>query len=313
MRGNWLFPSFQSLVKVTKMVLLREAARIFNSKELAAFAEGDPEFLLKVASRYKDELGNFFSARDVFDFCYNDFRLNYRNEYFIKSLIVQKILLGRHSLNTATMINEFRAGLSKADCVVLNGASTCYEIKSEYDSLARLPEQLTSYLKLFDRVYVVTPEKHLKKVMECLPCGVGVLKLSRRNTLSEYVEAKSSSQPVDVDVLMDSLRKNEYLMLVEYFFGSVPDVASGAIYDACKDLLSSVDSASLRKAFCDVLKRTRFVDGDFLSSLPGSLLAAGVEYCFTSASKAALVDNLDIKFSKDALCTIPYSEVNVMS
>ena len=33
---------------------------------------------------------------------------NYRNEYVAKNTIINNILLGRHSVNTATMLNELK-------------------------------------------------------------------------------------------------------------------------------------------------------------------------------------------------------------
>lgn len=295
------------------MVLLREATRIFNSKELAVFAGGDFSFLLKVAGRYKEFLGDEFKARDVFECCFKDFEKNYKNEYYFKSLLAKKILLGRHSLNSATMLNEFRVGLNKADCVILNGASTCYEIKSEYDSLVRLPEQLESYLNLFDNVYVVATDKHISKIEALAPESVGILNLSKRNTLTEHKPATRSDRPIDVETLMASLRKKEYLMVVKYVTGEVPKTSNGVSYDACKEILFKADPAAVRRAFCETLKKTRRVDKSFVENLPANLLVAGIEYCFSASSKLGLIDNLNTVFSKDTICTTQFSGENVMS
>lgn len=48
------------------------------------------------------------------------------------NVIANKILLGKHSLNTSHMLSEFRVGYNKADVVIINGTSSVYEIKSEY-------------------------------------------------------------------------------------------------------------------------------------------------------------------------------------
>lgn len=295
------------------MFLTRDAARLFSSKELASLSNGNFEFLLKVADFYSDNLADSFSVEDVLSCCYFDFRRNYKNEYYIKNLIAEKILIGRHSLNTATMLNEFRVGSNKADCVILNGSSVCYEIKSEFDSLARLPDQVSAYLKLFDQVYTVAPEVHISKIEGVVPDSVGILVLSKRGSLSEFRAAKQSAEVVDVDVLMSSLRKEEYLSLTSLLLGEVPRVPNGAIYGACREMLREVDSVSLRKGFCEVLKKKRKVDKDFVSRLPRSLLVAGIEYGFSAASKIGLIDALSVTFSKDALCTAQYCGENGMS
>lgn len=295
------------------MIFLKEAARLFNSKELSRFAEGNLELLAKVAYRYQESLDDFFCAKDVFDLCYRDFEKNYKNEYYFKNIIAKKILLGRHSLKTATMLNEFRVGSNKADCVILNGTSTCYEIKSEYDNLSRLQEQLRSYLKVFDKVYVVTTEKHYEKLELSMPASVGVLQLSSRNTLAELKKAELSEYPVDIEVLMSSLRKKEYMAIVDILFGETPKTSNAKTYDACKEMLREASSDDIRKALCDTLKRTRKADESFIKQLPENLLAAGIEYSFSNTSKSRLIHNLNIKLSKEALCTTQYSGGNSMS
>jgi len=295
------------------MIFLKEAARLFNSKELSRFADGNLELLEKVASRYQESLGDFFYAKDVFELCYKDFERNYKNEYFFKNIIAKKILLGRHSLKTATMLSEFRVGHNKADCVILNGISTCYEIKSEYDNLNRLQEQLDSYLRVFDKVYVVTTEKHYEKLTPSIPASVGVLQLSRRNTLAEIKSAQFSEHAVDVEILMSSLRKSEYMAIVRALFGEVPNTSNAKTYDACKEMLHDASSADIRKALCDTLKKTRKADDDFVKQLPDNLLAAGIEYNFSNTSKSRLIKNLNITFSKEALCTTQYYGENSMN
>jgi len=76
-------------------------------------------------------------------------REGYRHEYIYKAALTHKILLGKHSLQTASMINEFRVGDCKADVAILNGTATVYEVKSERDSLARLERQIAAYSTVF--------------------------------------------------------------------------------------------------------------------------------------------------------------------
>jgi hypothetical protein len=64
-------------------------------------------------------------------------REGYRHEYIYKAAITHNILLGKYSLRTASMLNEFRVGECKADIAIFNGTATVYEVKSERDSLTR--------------------------------------------------------------------------------------------------------------------------------------------------------------------------------
>jgi hypothetical protein len=62
-----------------------------------------------------------------------------RNEYVYRAAITKNILFGKHSIRTASMLNEVRSGDCKADVVILNGTASVYEIKSERDSSHGLP------------------------------------------------------------------------------------------------------------------------------------------------------------------------------
>lgn len=79
-----------------------------------------------------DNAGSGATVGDVFDQAFEILKVaGQRDEYIYRAAISQKILMGTHSLRTASMLNEFRAGSSKADLVILNGTATVYEIKSE--------------------------------------------------------------------------------------------------------------------------------------------------------------------------------------
>jgi hypothetical protein len=94
-----------------------------------------------------DKIDPATTLGQFFEWVYNLLFKNYRNEYVYKNVLANKILLGKHSLNTSQILTEFRVGRSKADVVLLNGTSTVYEIKSEYDSFARLEKQIQSYFE----------------------------------------------------------------------------------------------------------------------------------------------------------------------
>src|ERR1035441_9742350 len=107
-----------------------------------------------------------------------------RHEYIYKAALTHKILLGRHSLQTASMLNEFRVGQCKADLVILNGTSTVYEVKSERDSLSRLERQVAAYATVFAQVYVIAAEKHVDAVNASVPKDVGIMRLNSRRQIS---------------------------------------------------------------------------------------------------------------------------------
>ena len=106
---------------------------------------------------------------------------NYRNEYFYKNTLLNKLLLGVHSVNTTTALTEVAIAKSKADFVLINGKAVVYEIKTELDNLERLSSQVDDYYKAFDHVAVVTYEKNLQQLQKVLdsidkPVGIYVLR-----------------------------------------------------------------------------------------------------------------------------------------
>jgi hypothetical protein len=200
---------------------------------------------------------------------------NYRNEYVFKNMIANKILLGKHSLNTSRMLTEFRIGRCKADVLVINDTSTVYEIKTEYDSFARLQNQIDIYLQAFDHVNVVTTTRQAETVMNRLPDKVGVLVLTEKNTLSNRRVSLSNRANIDPSVLFDSLRKYEYTKIVESFFGAVPNVPNTQCYKECKHLYLKIDPEQRHRITMSVLKKrsNAKVLKTFLKESPGSLTA----------------------------------------
>lgn len=295
------------------MFTIRDAARLFSSKRIAEIASGDFSYLLKVATHYEAKLGNEFTAADVFELAYDGLAREYRSEYFFKNIVAERLLFGKHSLNTATVLPEFRVGRSKADCVVLNGSSTCYEIKSDFDNLDRLPEQLAFYKKIFDRIFVVVGKAHIEKVQELCAEDIGIIELTQRKNLRLIRDAKTSSEPVDVSIVMRSLRVDEYKALVYKVTGVQQEHPNTEIFSVCEEILQTVPSSEIRKAFCSVLKDSRKIEKEFILSLPRTLLMAGVGFRLSMSQRRNLIGNLKNNFSKDALCTTQFCVENSLN
>lgn len=54
----------------------------------------------------------------------------YRNEYFYQNTLLNKLLLGKHSVNTTTALTQIPISKSKADFILINGKAVVYEIKT---------------------------------------------------------------------------------------------------------------------------------------------------------------------------------------
>ncbi len=65
-------------------------------------------------------------------------------------------------------------GTSRIDIAVINGKLHGYEIKSDADTLERLPSQMFAYNSVFDRVSIVVGGHHAERVLSIIPEWWGV-------------------------------------------------------------------------------------------------------------------------------------------
>lgn len=288
------------------MLTINCIAKVFSKANINNVSNGDFSHLIKIVQVYKNNFNSIFTLADIFDFCFEILKKEYRNEYFYKNLIANKLLMGRHSLSTSTMLSEFRVGGNKADCVIINDTSTCYEIKTDFDNLNRLEKQLNSYLELFDKVYVVVSDKHCQSVSLAIPDEVGIINLTNKNTLREIKKAEVVKRELNVSMLMHSLRAEEYKNLVESIYGYIPQTSNTEIFSVCEELLLSCDNNIVRNKYKKTLLKTRDIDKDFLYSLPSSLKITGINSDLKKKYREDLINNINSTFSKDLLCTSLY-------
>ncbi len=271
---------------------IKNAAKIFSSNSINQFADGDFAPLSDVADEFLADDPTITNYADVFSAIYALLSKQYRWEYYYKNVIANKVLLGKHSTNTATMLSEFRVGQSKADCVILNGVSTCYEIKTAFDSLNRLPEQLNNYSKLFDFVNVVTCEQHLDKVLGQIEPHIGVLILNKRSQISVKRHATQIQTDIDINVLIRSLRQHEAIEIYQHLEGKKPTVGNTKLLSTCSESFARAEQYRLRELFRNILKKSRKNHHNQLELLPQCLVNAAVSYKLSTKTLHAFIANL---------------------
>ncbi|KGJ07606.1 hypothetical protein EQ718_01885 [Paracoccus versutus] len=233
---------------------------------------------------------------DAFDSAFEILKVaGHRDEYIYRAAISQKVLMGTHSLRTASMLNEFRAGSSKADLVILNGTATVYEIKSERDSLTRLTSQIEDYKRVFAKVNVIASEGHIESVLATVSDDIGVMCLSKRyriTTLREAVDCPARICPVTV---FESLRVAEAVTILQAMGVTVPKVPNTQRHAAMRDLFATLDPVALHVEMVRTLKRTRDLAplGELVERLPKSLQAAALSVTVRRADHSRLVDAIE--------------------
>lgn len=215
-----------------------------------------------------------------------------RDEYVYKAALTHKVLLGKHSLRTACMLNEFRAGACKADMVILNGTATVYEIKSERDSLSRLERQLEAYRRVFPSVFVIAGENHVASVLDMVGADDGVLQLSRRHQISVLKAAVDRPDRINPLAVFDSLRVVEARALLAGLGVNVPDVPNTRLHGVMREQFATLDPHAVHVGMVQVLKRQRDLRplSDLIEQLPPSLQPAALSMPLRKADHRRLVE-----------------------
>lgn len=107
-------------------------------------------------------------------------------------------------------------GDARIDIAVVNGKMHGFEIKSDLDTLERLPRQAELYNKVFDQVTLVCSEKWIDKAVPLLPDWWGiVVPIEDKSTPNKIIfqEARSANDNKQVDArsLVELLWKEEAL------------------------------------------------------------------------------------------------------
>ena len=102
------------------------------------------------------------------------------NDPTIRKAVHSRIVQYHHNNPNSLVIDELGIlhGKSRIDIAVINGVIHGYEIKSEEDHLNRLPNQVTSYNAVFDKVTLVVAQKHSKEALARIPGWWGVIIVS---------------------------------------------------------------------------------------------------------------------------------------
>ncbi|RYC25344.1 hypothetical protein EU971_15375 [Yersinia pseudotuberculosis] len=272
-------------------------AKTFRRSFFTSLAKGEDVNHMFLA--FKDLFINDGDARvrDVFDFFFNFLRKNYRNEYVYKTAIVNKIIFGRHSPKTSSSAIELPVNNSIVDVAIFNGNSTAYEIKTEFDTPKRLATQTIDYLDVFDKVYIVTHPKFVDKYCSLNVPNVGVISLSKKDTLKIEKEAVSNINNIKLDKVFNILRKDEYVRIVEDYTSSKLSMPNGLIYNFCKEVFISMPLGVANTYFVSAMRK-RATDKDFIDylySLPACLRALGYATPLSKKQKDYIVNLMDSK------------------
>jgi hypothetical protein len=238
---------------------------------------------------------------DVFEFALeHSKRPSCRHEYIYKAAIVEKVLLGAHSLRTASMLTEFRANNCKADVVILNGTATAYEIKSERDNLEKLERQVDAYRSIFASVNVIAASSHVDEIVKVVPNDVGIQVLTSRFQISTLRRAINDPRRVLPGCIFESLPLAESKAIAVFLGLKIPDVPNTQIFTALKRDFSKLDPAAVHSAMVRVLRKSRSQIGMswFIKNMPKSLHTAALTTSLRKSDQVALLGAMNVKIAE---------------
>lgn len=139
-------------------------------------------------------------------------------------------------------------GASRIDIAVINGLIHGYELKSDVDSLTRLPEQIKIYNSVLDKITLVVGKKHLYKAFKLVPewWGITIAKASNVGLISFYHIRNAEKNPNQDNMAIASLLwRNEALDILEEM-GQAHGVRSKTKKEIYKRLAEVLDGQILK-------------------------------------------------------------------
>lgn len=189
----------------------------------------------------------------------------------------------------ALLMEEFSltSGDTRIDMAVFNGCFHGFEIKSDKDTLERLPHQAEYYAKVFEYLYLVVGVKHSERATTMLPDYWGILLAEKRDGITMLRECRppKRNKHQDALALASMLWKAEALSLLEKHgmlkgMKSKPcrvlwkklsvDLPFNVLEDEVRTTIKIRRNwrAALKQTRCDVTSQPSSTSSRFLAPLP---------------------------------------------
>ena len=230
--------------------------KIFTIPYLDKLIDADvaPDSFIKCIKRYESKNGITYGKAISKIYHYMDG--SYRNEYYYKNTIFNKLLLEQHDLYTTAALTELPIANSKVD------------------NFNRLASQIQDYYKVYCYVNIVVGYKNFektKKLLDGTPVGIYVL-YDNGNLLCRK-KARYNASELSYEAIFNILRKKEFEDIILRHFRKLPAVNDFQYYRECLKLIKKINIKTLQKETMEVLKkRTLLVVAEaFEESIPYEL------------------------------------------
>lgn len=281
---------------------IKKLSTLFTGKELYNFFVKDNyRYFFNIINEYfkNEKIYSCATYYDIIKDLYYKIYPNYRNEYFFKNLIANKIFLKESNLFESSYLSEFPIGNSVADVIIVNKSSKVFEIKTELDSPSRLKRQLEDYRKSFEQIYLVTHKKLKEKYLDLLPDDIGLYLISENLDvrLEKYATLNLS---LDFDTMFSFLRLSEMENIILHVYEALPKVRQVQKYKAYRILLRYLPINEFNTLWkSEISKRTKNKIKRVLKN--GTLPSELTHWSLTKIKSHKDLDKVKTKFSESII------------
>lgn len=179
----------------------------------------------------------------------------YMYKYYANESIIKSVFSRKH-LNRDDEITffEMNVGKSRLDLARINGHSSAYEIKTEFDSLKKLEKQVNDYFQVFEYVYIIVNRKHTDRAIEMIPveCGVIEYKNNDGRIIFNYKRKSQKNNKINSLFQLEVLNKVELKYLAKQ--GRVNPKGNSKI-ELISELNTGLNEMQINKYFKEILKK----------------------------------------------------------
>lgn len=228
--------------------------RLFSSRRWRTVLQGAGSIELDQALRLAAEkmsLDGPATRLHVLQTSFEWLSRNRRTDYYFRERVTNQLRRSRTD-GRSVILNEVYMGRNVADVLYAGYPLQIFEIKSSFDSLARLEQQLVAYFRVAPLVTVVADHSSAGRLLDqALGSPVGLRCVGPRGGLEMVKKPKPTYDYIDSMILLSVLRDAERVQMlqdVNPVLGQAPNGERFAIAMAAAEGLDRVDLVSRASA-----------------------------------------------------------------
>ena len=278
----------------TNINQLRDFSALFTRGEILRLLKDDFDSVNKKLERsglMEKHHGNTYLK--MFKQGYKEIHKDYQNEYVVKNEFLNKMLIHQTKDRCSVVFNEIRLGDATGDLALFNGISKVFEIKTILDKECRLKNQIETYKKIFNEIYIIIPKENIDKYLK-YDDDVAIISYDKgmKNFILER-DAKTLFN-IDINILMNILHTKEYISITKKYYEETPEMNSFNQFDICKELISEIPKEVLNDMFVDIMKK-RNIKNSFFKKVNNEFNQVCLSLNFSEKERKMLIDKLKNK------------------